>query len=255
MAMTVGDVSKLASVSVRTLHHYDELGLLTPSERSDAGYRLYTDTDLDRLRQVLYFRELGLGLEAISALLASPAAEHREVLAMQRGLLAEKVERTQAMISAIDRELAAAERGIPMTKEEMFEVFGENDPSQYEDEVRERWGDTDAHKQSEQRTARYTKKDWEEIKAESEAIGLAQKAAFDAGLPPDSDEAQAAIDRHYRQINERFYTCPLSMYRNLGQMYVADPRFKANYDKLSEGLAEYVRDAVAVYCDRHEVKG
>ena len=156
------------------------------------------------------------------------------------------------MIEAIDRELAGTEKGIRMTKEEMFEVFGEDDPSQYEEEVRERWGETDAYKESQRRTARYTKADWEEIKAESESIGLAQKAAFEAGLPPDSDEAQAAIDRHYRQINERFYTCPIQMYRNLGEMYVADPRFKATYDRISDGLAEYVRDAVGVYCDRHQ---
>jgi DNA-binding transcriptional MerR regulator len=251
MAMTVGEVSKLAHVSVRALHHYDETGLLNPSERSDAGYRLYTDDDLDRLRRILYFRELGLGLNAIEGLLSTPGADHGDVLAVQRELLAEKVARTQAMIEAIDRELAGTEKGIRMSKEEMFEVFGENDPSQYEEEVRERWGETDAYKESQRRTARYTKTDWEEIKAESESIGLAQKAAFEGGFPPDSDEAQAAIDRHFRQINERFYTCPIQMYRNLGQMYVADPRFKANYDKISDGLAEYVRDAVAVYCDRH----
>ncbi len=252
MAMTVGEVSKLAHVSVRTLHHYDDTGLLRPSERSDAGYRLYTDDDLDRLRQILYFRELGLGLDAIGGLLSSPGAEHREVLSVQRELLGEKVARTQAMIEAIDRELAATERGIRMSKEEVFEVFGDDDPSQYEDEVRERWGESDAYKESQRRTARYTKKDWEDIKAESESIGLAQKAAFEGGFAPDSDEAQAAIDRHYRQINDRFYTCPIQTYRNLGEMYVADPRFRATYDGLSEGLAEYVRDAVGVYCDRHE---
>jgi MerR family transcriptional regulator, thiopeptide resistance regulator len=252
MAMTVGDVSRLARVSVRTLHHYDDAGLLRPSERSDAGYRLYTDDDLDRLRQILYFRELGLGLDAIQALLSSPGANHREVLSVQRELLAEKVARTSAMIEAIDRELAAAEKGVQMGREEMFEVFGENDPSQYEEEVRERWGDSDEYKESARRTSRYTKQDWEEIKAESESIGTDLKTAYEGGLAPSSDEAQAAIERHYRQINDRYYTCSLALYRTLGEMYVADPRFKATYDKLSEGLAEYVRDAVGVYCDQHQ---
>jgi DNA-binding transcriptional MerR regulator len=252
MAMTVGEVAKLANVSVRALHHYDDTGLLTPSQRSDAGYRLYTDEDLDRLRQILYFRELGLGLDAIEDLLSSPGAEHREVLAVQRELLAEKVARTQAMIEAIDRELAGTERGVRMTKEEMFEVLGEDDPSQWEDEARERWGESDAYKESQRRASRYTKKDWAKIKAEGDAINAALVAAFEAGFGPDSDEAQCAIDRHFRQINDRFYPCPLQMYRSLGQMYVADPRFKATYDKLSDGLAEYVRDAVGAYCDSHE---
>ncbi len=254
MAMTVGDVAKLAHVSVRTLHHYDDTGLLQPSERSDAGYRLYTDTDLDRLRQILYFRELGLGLDAIEGLLSNESAEHREVLSVQRELLAEKIARTQAMIDAIDRELAATEKGVAMTKEEMFEVFGEDDPSQYEDEVRERWGDTDAYKESQRRAARYTKRDWEEIKAEGEAITSDLKVAYEAGLPPDSAEAQDAIERHFRQINDRFYTCSTDLYRNLGQMWVADPRFKATYDKVSDGLAEYARDAATAYCDRCEAK-
>jgi DNA-binding transcriptional MerR regulator len=251
VALTVGEVAKLGHISVRALHHYDETGLLTPSDRSAAGYRLYTDEDLARLRQILYFRELGLGLESIRALLSSPEADHREVLAIQRDLLAEKVARTQAMVSAIDRELAGLEKGIQMTKDEMFEVFGE-DVAQYEEEVRERWGDSEAYRESQRRTAKYSKKDWEEIKAESESIGNDLKAAYEGGFSPDSDEAQAAIGRHYRQINERFYSCSLGLYRNLGEMWVADPRFKATYDKMSEGLAVYARDAVAAYCDRHE---
>ncbi len=248
MPMTVGDVAKLAHVSVRALHHYDEVGLLQPSERSAAGYRLYTDDDLDRLRQILYFRELGLALDAIQGLLSAPGANHREVLVVQRDLLAEKAARTQAMIDAIDRELTAIEKGVPVTKEEMFEVFGEDDPSQYEDEVRERWGTTDAYKESQRRTSRYTKKDWEGIKAESESITLELKDAYEAGLAADSPEAQAAIEKHYRQINDRFYTCSTEMYRNISEMWVADPRFKANYDKVSEGLAVYARDAAQAFC-------
>jgi DNA-binding transcriptional MerR regulator len=251
MAMTVGEVAKLAHVSVRTLHHYDEAGVLRPSERSDAGYRLYTDADLDRLRQILYFRELGLGLDAIHDLLGSPGVDHREVLAVQRELLAEKAARTHAMIAAIDRELAGMEKGIAMTKEEMFEVFGE-DVAGYEEEARERWGDSAEFKESQRRTRAYTKQDWEEIKAESESIGNDIKNAYEGGFPPDSDEAQAATDRHFRQINDRFYTCSTDLYRNLAEMWVADPRFKATYEKMAEGLAEYVRDAVAVYCDRNE---
>jgi DNA-binding transcriptional MerR regulator len=244
MSYTVGEVAKLAHVSVRTLHHYDEIDLLTPSERSEAGYRLYTLEDLERLQQVLFYKELGFSLEEIREVMDDPAFDRREALMTQRELVAQQAQRLEALLGLIDTTLISLEGGIRMTKEEMFEVFGDFDPTEYEDEVRERWGDTEAYKESARRTARYTKQDWARFKAESEDINGAIIALMEEGVPADDPRAMDAVDRHRRQIDEWFYPCTLEMHAALGEMYIADPRFTATYEKMRPGMARYVRDAI-----------
>ena len=252
MSYTVGEVAKLAHVSVRTLHHYDELGLLEPSERSGAGYRLYTDEDLDRLQTVLFFRELGFSLEEIRELIDDPAFDRREALVVQRDLIAEQALRYEAMLGLIDKTLASLEGGIRLNAEEKFEVFGDFDPDEYEDEVKERWGDTDAYKESARRTARYTKEDWARFKAESEEINLAIVALMDEGVPATDSRAMDAVDRHRRQIDTWFYPFSLQMHAGLAEMYIADPRFTATYEKIHEGMARYVHDAIKANLARGE---
>jgi DNA-binding transcriptional MerR regulator len=244
MAYTVGEVAKLAHVSVRTLHHYDEAGLLRPWERSEAGYRLYTLEDLERLQQVLFYKELGFTLDEIRGLMDDPSFDRQEALGIQRELIAEQAMRLEAMLGLIDRTLASLEGGIRMTKEEMFEVFGDFDPVQYEDEAKQRWGDTDAYRESARRTARYTKQDWARFKAESDDINATVVALMDAGVPADDPRAMDAVDRHRMQIDTWFYPCSLEMHSNLGKMYIADPRFTANYEKIRAGMAQYVHDAI-----------
>ncbi len=250
MAYKVGDVAKIANVSVRTLHHYDELGLLEPSQRSEAGYRLYSDEDLDRLQTVLFFRELGFSLDEIHDLLDDPAFDRREALIVQRDLIAEQALRFEAMLSLIDKTLVFLEGGIQMTKEEKFEVFGDFDPAEHEDEVKERWGETDAYKESARRTARYTKDDWQRFKVESEEIGLAIAALMDQGVPADDPRAMDAVDRARLQIDQWFYPCSHEMHANLAKMYIADPRFTATYEKIHVGMARYVHDAIHANLER-----
>lgn len=245
MAYKVGDVAKLAHVSIRTLHHYDELGLLTPSERSEAGYRLYTHGDLERLQQVLFYRELGFGLEEIAEMMNDPGFDRTEALIAQRELIAERVLRYEAMLDLIDTTLISSEGGIRMTKEEMFGVFGDFDPAEYEDEVQERWGDTDAYRESARRTKRYTKADWERYKAESEQVTLAIAALMNEGVPADDPRAMEAVEAHRMLIDAWFYPCSKEMHAGLGAMYVSDPRFTQTYDKVAPGLASYICDATA----------
>lgn len=250
MAYTVGDVAKLAHVSVRTLHHYDEVGLLHPSERSESGYRLYTLDDLEHLQQVLFYKELGFSLDEIRGLMADPAFDRREALLVQRELIAEQSLRLEALLGLIDKTLTSMERGIPMTKEEMFEVFGDFDPSQYEDEVKERWGDTDAYRESARRTKRYRKEDWERIKAEGAANMEVMLALFDEGVPPTDPRAMDVADEARLQIDRNFYPCSREMHVNLGEMYVADARFTAFYDQHRPGLAAWFRDAIRANAER-----
>ena len=201
-ASSVGEVAALAHVSVRTLHHYDEIGLLSPSRRSDAGYRLYDSADLERLQQILFYRELGFALALIKRIMLDPTFDRAAALRSQRELLAQKAERASALLRAIDDTIESTERGMQMDKEEMFEVFGDFDPAQYEDEVKERWGDTDAYKESARRTARYTKEDWKRFKAESEEITSDLIALFDSGLPPTDPQVLDVVERHRRQISD-----------------------------------------------------
>jgi DNA-binding transcriptional MerR regulator len=247
VAYTIGKVAQMARVSVRTLHHYDALGLLEPSDRSEAGYRLYTTDDLERLQQILFFRELGFALKEIRAIVRDPAFDPRRALIAQRSLLAEKARRAAAMLAAVDRALEAHEKGNHMDANEMFEVFGDFDPAEYKDEARERWGHTDAYAESVRRTATYTKVDWQQIKADEEAITAAFVDALDRQLAPADPEVQAIVDRHWQHLARWFYTPSLEMYGGLGDMYVNDPRFARNMDRARDGLAAYRRDAMHAY--------
>jgi MerR family transcriptional regulator, thiopeptide resistance regulator len=250
MARTVGEVSKLAKVSVRTLHHYDAIGLVGPSDRSEAGYRLYESGDLERLQQVLFFKELGFSLDEIRSIMAEPSFDRRDALRAQRSLLAEKARRTEAMLTAIDLALDAMEGGYAMDEKDMFEVFGDFDPKQYEDEVRERWGDTDAYKESARRTKRHTKDDWQRIKAEDAARLERMVALFDEGVTPQDPRAMDAAEEARLAIDRDYYPCSREMHVNLGRMYVADPRFTAYYDKHREGLAQWFCSAIEANAER-----
>ena len=248
MAWTVGETAQLAKVSVRTLHHYDGVGLLSPSARSEAGYRLYDGDDLEQLHQILLFRELGFSLDEIRQIILDPTFDRAEALRAQRTLLAEKARRTEAMLSAIDAALAATEEGATMTDQERTDMFGELfdgfKPDDYEEEVQERWGDTDAYKQSAERTKRYTKADWEQIAAEQDANTAAFVALMEAGVPTDSPDAMALAEAKRLIISKWFYDCPTEFYANMACIWVNDPRFTRNIDKAKPGLAAYSYAAV-----------
>jgi MerR family transcriptional regulator, thiopeptide resistance regulator len=248
MAWTVGETARLAKVSVRTLHHYDELGLLSPSARSDAGYRLYESTDLERLHQVLLFRELGFSLDDIRRIMLDPTFDRDQALRAQRTLLAQKVTRAEAMLAAIDVALETTEKGTMMSDQERADMFGDLfdgfNPSDYEEEARERWGETDAYKQSAERTKRYTKADWVQIKAEMDENTAAFVAVLDAGIPADSPEAMGLAEAKREHISKWFYDLPISGYENMAAIWVNDPRFTRNIDKARPGLAAYSYAAV-----------
>ena len=166
----MGELADLARVSIRTLHHYDAIGLLAPSGRTGSGYRLYGHDELEQLQQILLYRELDFSLDAIARIMLDPTFDRRAALVAQREQLAARAGRMEAILAAIDAALEALARGEPMNDADMFEVFGDFDPAQYEIEVKERWGDTDAYRESARRTSRYTKDDWKRIKAEGDDV-------------------------------------------------------------------------------------
>ena len=246
---TVSEVSELAGVTVRTLHHYDEIGLLRPSGRSDAGYRLYAHEDLERLQEILVWRQLGFGLQEIRELLDDPGHDRVTALRRQRALVERELERLSATAVALDAALTAAELGIGQEEKTMFDGF---DPAQYEDEARERWGDTEAYRESARRTATYGDAEFVEIQAEAERVVADFATLMKAGEPADGERARAVAERHRQHIVRWFYPVSTQMHRNLAEMYVADPRFAAGYENVADGLASYVRDAVLANADARE---
>ena len=243
-AKTVGAVADLVGVSVRTLHHYDRIGLVVPSMRTSAGYRGYTDADVERLHVVLVYRSAGLPLEEIRVLLDDPEVDEFARLQYQRALLLERADGLQRTIKALEELMDAHRSGIQLTAEEQVEIFGTTSfGEEYAVEAEQRWGDTDAWKQSRQRVARMTKQDWIDIKAEGDALLADLAAAKRAGVTPGSPEADHLAARHRASI-ERFYECGSEMHRGLVQMYLADGRFTAYNDDVEPGLAQFVHDVV-----------
>lgn len=249
--MQVGEVARLAGVTVRTLHHYDRIGLLSPSHRTATGYRVYTASDLDRLHQVLVYRELGFPLEEVATLLDDADADPEAHLRRQHALLRDRLERTGAVLAALEKEMEARSMGISLTPEEKFELFGENYSEEYEREAEERWGDTDAWAQSARRTAAYSTQDWVRIKEETDDLQRRFAAVLRAGSPADSAEAMDVAEDHRQHISRWFYDCPPAMHAGLGRMYVEDERFAANYERVAPGLAPFVSTAVQANAARH----
>jgi DNA-binding transcriptional MerR regulator len=239
---TVGEVSALVGITVRTLHHYDKRGLLSPSGRTEAGYRLYSERDLERLQEILGWRALGFSLGEIGELLDEAGHDRLSALRTQRELVDRELARLAGLARALDRAIATVEHGDEQQEETMFNGF---DQGQYEDEARERWGHTDAYKESARRVANYGEEEWREIKAQAEEIEALFAELKRSGQPADGEPARAAAEQARLHIERWFYPCSRELHRALGDMYVSDPRFAAHYEKVEPGLSAYVRDAIA----------
>lgn len=244
---TVKEVAELAAVSVRTLHHYDAIGLLQPARADHTGYRLYTEADLDQLQQVLFLRELGFSLQDIKMMINRPDFDRKQALLEHKQVLHARYQRLVRLMKTIDDTLDAMERGTSMSKKDMFAGFN---PAQYEEEARQRWGHTPAWAESQKRATGYSKEDWNTIRQEGEAIEQGIASLMDR--VPTDPEVQAWIQKHHEHINNRYYTCPAEMYRALGNMYVEDERFTAHYEKIRPGMAQFIQAAIGIYCDRLE---
>ncbi|MET9733547.1 MerR family transcriptional regulator [Streptomyces sp. NPDC006458] len=251
MSYSVGQVADFAGVTVRTLHHYDAIGLLAPGERSHAGHRRYTDADLDRLQQILFYRELGFPLDEVAVLLDDPDADPRAHLRRQHELLTARIEKLRKMAAAVEHAMEARKMGIDLTPEERFEVFGDKDPERYAEEAEQRWGGTAAYAESQRRAAGYTKEDWKRMQAEVADWGERYNALMAAGEQPAGEAAMNMAEEHRQHICAWFYECPYEMHQGLGEMYVSDERFKAFYDTMRPGLAKHLRDAIVANAARH----
>jgi DNA-binding transcriptional MerR regulator len=246
---TVGQVSRISGVTVRTLHHYDEIGLLHPSARTDAGYRSYSDGDLERLQSIRFYRELGFSLDEIGTILDDPSVDAFEHLERQRELLTRRIEHMQRMVTTVERTMEARRMGINLTPEEMFEVFGDTPLAGHDAE--QEWGDTDAWRQSQQRTSAYTKEDWKRLMTADEELRRRFAAAMAEGTPAASPAVMDLAEEHRQSLNRWFFDCSFAMHRAIGDRYVADPRFAATFTTVP-GMERYVRDAIHANADRNQ---
>ncbi|MGW4461201.1 MerR family transcriptional regulator [Micromonospora sp. NPDC004704] len=244
MEYPVGKVARIAGVTVRTLHHYDEIGLLSPSGRTGAGHRRYDDGDLERLQQILFYRELGFPLEEINAIVDDPESNPTEHLRRQHELLTGRIHRLREMVTAIEFAMEAKKVGIQLTPEERFEVFGDFDPDEHAAEAEQRWGGTDAYRESNRRAGQYSKDDWLRNKAENEDWGRRFVALMDSGAPSDSPGAMALAEEHRQLISRWFYECTYEIHTGLADMYLADPRFTAYYENIAPGMTAYLCGAI-----------
>jgi DNA-binding transcriptional MerR regulator len=252
---TVSEVARLANLSVRALHHYDEIGLLKPSGRSETSYRLYSSADLQRLQQVMSFKVLGFPLAQIRLLLADPEFDAKQALLLQRRLLEEKAGEVKSLIAAVDAALASLKKGAnTMDSKQMFGAFENFDPAQFEEEARERWGKTEAYKESQRRAARYTKAQWSELRNEADQVYRQLADKLGAGAKVSETAVMDLAEQHRQHLVRWFYPCSPEMHRRLGDLYVNDPRFTANIDKYGKGLAAFMREAIAANADRQEAK-
>lgn len=241
---TVGQVAALTGLTVRALHHYDAIGLVCPSHRSDAGYRLYAEHDLLRLHQALLFRELGFGLDAVGALLDAPPDQRRDALLGQRATLERQRAHADTVLRAVDATLQSLEANTSMNTEHLFDGYEHFQNGEYAKEAERRWGETDAWKTSQRRTGGFSKGDWARVAAEADAITAGFLAAMQRGDTHDSHAVMAIAESHREHIDRNFYPCSHAMQVNVAALYTTDERFQAHYEKHANGLAAYIESAI-----------
>lgn len=229
---TVKEISRLTGISVRTLHYYDEINLLTPTKTTDAGYRLYDDTALERLHRILLFRELKFPLKEIKTILDNPDFDAKSALKEQIALLEMQKNRLDEIINSAREILTKGAENMN------FSVFDKTEIESYANEAKQKWGHTDAYKEYEQKHSDFAETADEFMQFFAE-IGKLKH------LPSDSKEVQALIRKLQNFITENYYTCTDELLKQLGQMYVADERFKNNIDKAGgAGTAEFVAKVI-----------
>ncbi|MBQ8314383.1 MAG: MerR family transcriptional regulator [Lachnospiraceae bacterium] len=240
MKLQIKEFADFTGVSVRTLHYYDEIGLLSPAYVDEqTGYRFYDENSLLRMQEILFYRELDFPLKSIGEILSSPDYDTSRALKEQKKLLILKKERLERLISAVDD---------AMKGENVMSAFDNSEFEKYKAEAKEKWGKTDAYKEHAEKTKGYSKEKWNNLIEEMNAVFAEFAACRKNGEGPDSAEVQNLVKKLQNHITENYYHCTNEILAGLGQMYVLDERFKNNIDKHGDGTAELVSEAIKVYC-------
>lgn len=250
--LTVGQVSARLGLTVRALHHWDEIGLARPSLRTAAGYRLYTAGDVERLYRIVVYRELGLGLDRIRAVLDDSTADAADALRAQHSRVAERIDRLQQLSAGLERMIDAHERGLLLTNEEQAAVFGPEWNPDWAAQARQRYGDTLQWRQYAERSASRSPEEWQAIADAVADFDLALGDAMDAGVTPGSPEANRLVEWH-REVFASYFPLTRQMQVCLGRKYEADPAFAAHYDGIRAGLATWFRRIIDADARAHGI--
>ncbi|MEU1787683.1 MerR family transcriptional regulator [Streptomyces sparsogenes] len=250
--LPVGQVSARLGVTVRALHHWDEIGLARPSLRTAAGYRLYTAGDLERLHRIVVYREIGLGLDRIQAILDGWTADVPGALRAQRAQVTERIERLQQLSAGLDRMIEAHERGLLLTVEQQAAIFGPGWNPDWPAEARQRYGDTAQWRQYAERSAARGPEEWQAVADEIAGFDRALGEAMDAGVAPGSPEANQLVERH-REVFASYFPLTRQMQVCLGRRYEAEPGFAAHYNGIRAGLATWFRRIIDASARAHGI--
>ncbi|NEE03861.1 MerR family transcriptional regulator [Phytoactinopolyspora halotolerans] len=251
--LTVGQVSTRLGVTVRALHHWDEVGLARPSLRTAAGYRLYTVADVERLYRVVVYRELGLGLDRIRAILDDADTDVPDALRAQRTQVAERINRLQQLSAGLDRMIDAHERGLLLTAEQQASIFGSHWNPDWPARARQRYGDTTQWRQYAERSASRSPEEWQAIADAVAGLERVLGDAMDSGVIPGSPEANQLVERHREMFSSSYFPLTRQMQVCLGRMYESDPAFAAHYDGIRAGLATWLRRSIDASARAHSI--
>ncbi|MFF8968948.1 MerR family transcriptional regulator [Streptomyces sp. NPDC014995] len=251
--LTVGQVSTRLGVTVRALHHWDEIGLARPSLRTAAGYRLYTAGDLERLHRIVVYREIGLGLDRIQAVLDDSTADVPGALRAQRAQVAERIDRLQQLSAGLDRMIDAHERGLLLTAEQQAAIFGPRWNPDWPAQARRRYGDTTQWRQYAELSASRGPQEWQAVADAMAGLERALGDAMDAGVTPGGPEANRLVEWHREIFSSSYFPLTRQMQVCLGRMYEADPGFAAHYDGIRAGLAGWFRRIIDAGARAHGI--
>ena len=247
----INEVSKLTGVSIRMLHHYDKIGLLSPRKRTDSNYRIYNDDDISRLYQILLFKELEFPLRDIKQILDDKDFDKEQALKLQRNLIFEKKKRLERILESIDNTIENL--GEESMNKNNFKAFNYEDvkkhQEKYKEETEKRYGKSNAYKESQEKTSKYSKNEWDNIMEDASLIYEELAKLMDKD--PADENVQELIEKWRNHITTNFYNCTIEIFRGLALMYVGDERFTKNIDKYGEGLAQFMSDAMNIYCDNN----
>ncbi|WP_419725556.1 MerR family transcriptional regulator [Terrisporobacter petrolearius] len=243
--MKISEVAKLTGITVRTLHYYDEIGLLKPSEITESGYRLYSKDSLETLQQILLFKELDFPLNEIKEIITNPNYNKGEALNKQKELLVKKRQRIDSLIGLINNTIEG-ENNMSFKEFDMKDI--EESKKKYAKEVKERWGNTDAYKECEEKTNNYSENQWGAINKESSEI--LKDFGQHIGCDPGSEEVQDLVEKWRNHISSSYYNCTKEILSGLGLMYINDERFQNNIDQNGQGTAELMSKAIEIYCSK-----
>jgi DNA-binding transcriptional MerR regulator len=254
MEYTVQRLAQLAGISARTLRYYDEIGILKPARINSSGYRIYGQKEVDRLQQILFYRELGMSLDNIKEIVTAPSFDEVEALREHQVKLLAKKEQLEQLISNVEKTIALKEGRMTMSDQEKFAGFKQklidDNEKKYGKEIREKYGDDRVNKSNE-KVKNMTQNQYDEVTRLANKVNETLKAAMETG-DPAGELAQKAADLHRQWLCFYWDTYSKEAHAGLAQMYVDDPRFTAYYDKEQPGTAQFLRDAILIYTGMNE---